>query len=307
MILFFIFVLFSILIFFTILFYNNKKLLTKSSISIIYIISAIFVSGYYIFLTIFYKLSFSEPISFVPKLSVNHFNLIFPGATIIFVILGSLILFKIKKFYLFFPLILFLIWYLSSYTNFYFFANYRVVLILTLLLPITIYYFLKSINNKFLRLFIFIYLIFFGIFSYSQVQNNYSIQELNEVKSYFENNNIKNVTVLSYYRLNTWLPFLINNSSVPLANTDLYYTNYDVRNKVEKLFTPIDLVEKWQILKDLKVDYVVLMKEKGIQDGSLYKGVGDIFNEKTGKYFLKEETERLYIYKVQTLNNETNN
>ena len=114
MIHFFIFVLFSILIFFTILFYNNKKLLTKSSISIIYIISAIFVSGYYIFLTIFYKLSFSEPISFVPKLSVNHFNLIFPGATIIFVILGSLILFKIKKFYLFFPLILFLIWYLEE-------------------------------------------------------------------------------------------------------------------------------------------------------------------------------------------------
>ncbi len=297
MIHFFTFIFFTFIIFFSIFFYNRDQTLFKKLFtSAIYIIAALIISGYYIFLTLFYKITLAEPTSFVPKISPYLFNLIFPGATLIMIILGSLILLKRKEFYLFVPFILFFGWFLSSYTNFYLFASYRIAFILVLFSPIIITHFLKHFNNKLLRLFLFGYLIFFGIFAYSQVQNNFSIDEFNEIKYYFEENNIQNVTVLSYYRLNTWLPVLINNSNVVLANTDLYNTNYKVRVKVEKLFTNIGIREKWEISKELKIDYIILIKEQGFQDGSVYKGIGDKFNDPTENFFKKTETDRLYIY-----------
>jgi len=303
MIHFFNFFLFSIYLLLIVLIENKINIKSKIKLLLAYAIPVAIISGRYIFFTAYYKLKFSEPLSFVPKQSITFFNLIFPGGIILLSILGIFSLIKTKKYKILIPSIVFLLWYLSSYTSIYIFANYRVLMVLALLLPLILENLIHNMNEKGVKILIIFYIVITGIIAYSTVETNYTIGELNEISYYFEQNNISNVTVLSYYRLNTWLPTLINESKVPFANTDIYYTNYDTRKKVEEIFMDVSLKEKWKIANELGIDYFIFLKQRGIQDESLYKGVGRLLYDPTGQMFREIETNKLYIYQTMYTNN----
>jgi hypothetical protein len=157
----------------------------------------------------------------------------------------------------------------------------------------------KKRSGKTIFLIVCVSLILIGATYASGIVSAYQPDELGDLKELVEENGITG-TIMTDPRFAPWIPLLIPEGKIAFAMTQIINPNESAMKSVWDMISPnVGTELKYNISKELSIDYVILNKNFGVVDGIRYKGFKDnVISTYAAPYFeLVEESDNWIIFR----------